>query len=376
MNVSRRFVGATLGLIIGPLLGGSLAGCGGSTASYTPSNAPAGRAPDAKAAVRAWSRNMTHVGLSSAGCFEASYPSTRWSRVPCAMAAHGRTQGERTPSYIGNGRDYALKVSQPMVGAIGSFPAVSGVTRVRSCNLNKAGTRCVSYTRINVYSLQLNSNTFRTAACGTQPHCRGWSQFVYTNQPSAYHGGGNLIIQNWLLEEASSSSKLTCPSSWSSDSSSGGCLVNAPKEFRVPNVPITELGDVTLSGSASSSGDSVFFSVGSHMYGMQNAQSDSLTDLSQHWTEAEFNVVGNGGGDRAVFNTGATITVSVEANTGQNTAPACLRNAGSTGEENNLSFVAPPANPQQQQYPSILFMESNAGNGGTASCLPLAGTGT
>ena len=369
MNVSNRRAAACR-FLAGTVLATVLAGCNGSSTGYTPAGPNSAARSTPNAVVHAWSRSMMHVPLPSVGCFTASYPVTKWSRATCSPMSR-RTVN---PAYIGNGRDYAIVVPVTMSSALGSFPAVGGVTRVRSCNLNKAGTRCTSYTGQNVYSIQLNSNTFKTAACNGQPHCRGWSQFVYTNQPNAYHGGGNLIIQNWLLEE--NSGTLTCPSSWSSDSSSGGCLVNAPKSFKVPNVPISELSSVTLSGSASSSGDSVFLAVGTSVYGMKNAQSDSLTDLSQHWTQAEFNIVGNGGGDRAVFNTGSTITVSVEAQTGQTAAPICRANAGSTGEENNLSFVAPPQNPQQQANPSIVFTESNAGNGGTASCQALAGTGT
>jgi hypothetical protein len=101
---------------------------------------------------------------------------------------------------------------------------------------------------------------------------------------------------------------------------------------------------------------------------MKNIQGDGITDLSAHWEGAEFNVIGNAGGDIAKFNKGSTITASLQTDTGLTTAPACPANSGTTGESNNLRFVAAPANPQELQYPSIEFTMSNAGSGGSPSC--------
>jgi hypothetical protein len=60
--------------------------------------------------------------------------------------------------------------------------------------------------------------------------------------------------------------------------------------------------------------------------------------------------------------------VRIEADTGASTAPDCRANSGTTGESNNLSFIAAPTNPSSRRYPSVLFTESNAGGGGNPSC--------
>jgi hypothetical protein len=275
----------------------------------------------------------------------------------------------RHPSIVGNGNDYTL-VSLPylMSAAYGTFPVVTGVTSVRSKGIKAFGGKGTSSP--NVYSLQLNSNNFSTAACAGLAHCVGWTQFVYTNQPRAYSQGGNLIIQDWLLS-SNSQNLAGCPHNAGWETSDGSCVQNASIMVAVPGVPISQLRSLTLSGSADSSGDSAFLEVGSIVYGMKNMQGDGITDLSAHWTGAEFNVVGNGGGSRAMFNAGSTITVNLEADTGTTTAPLCRGNTGTTGESNNLSFVSAPSDPTTHHYPSIQFTESNAG-GGSASCAAVA----
>lgn len=353
------------------LAGSLLAGCGAATSSdasaQLPVNPALGSTPPAKAAMLEWSEGMMRRPLPRAGCFKAAYPARTWSRVTCVAAPHvvlpPRRRGAINPAVIGNGNDYGIDVLPiTMLGAIGSFPSVGGVKSVTSCapryaSNNSCGTHGLGN---NVYSLQLNSNNFSTSSCGKNKHCLGWEQFVYTNQPKYYSGGGNLIIQDWLL--ATSSKKLKCPPKQNWMASGGDCYKNAPESVLVPTVSVSALGDVRLAGSAGSNGDSVFFSVGGYVYGMKNAQDDGVTDLSQHWTGAEFNVLGNSDGYRAVFNAGATITVRLQAVTGYSTAAACSGNSGTTAEENNLSFIAPPSTVDKEQYPSIVFSESNAAN--------------
>jgi hypothetical protein len=87
---------------------------------------------------------------------------------------------------------------------------------------------------------------------------------------------------------------------------------------------------------------------------------DTMLDISSVWNEAEFNVLGDAGGSRAVFNIGSSITVDLAFYNGSDSTPTCLgpTNAGTTGETNNLNLGpctaslgfcgAPPclANPQ------------------------------
>jgi hypothetical protein len=353
----------------------ALAGCGGSTVSSSPF---ADTTAPANANAHRWSRNLMQLPLPGAGCFRASYPAIAWSRVACVAAPQVSfpppSRSNVNPAVIGgSGYQYGIDVLPlAMVGAIGTIEDIKGAKTITSC-APKAAQRfsCGSHgLGPNVYSLQLNSNNFSTAACGTRIDCAGWEQFVYTNQPKYYSGGGNLIIQDWLL--ATGSKALKCQAGWIA--SSPDCYKNAPYSILVPTVPIGRLNDVALSGSATSSGDSVFLADGFYVYGMKNAQDGTTLDLSRHWTDAQFNVIGNGGGYRAVLNKGSTITISVQAVTNYTSAPRCKGQSSTTAEENNLSFVAPPLSPQNKQYPSILFKESNAGNqSGPASCVALAG---
>ena len=113
--------------------------------------------------------------------------------------------------------------------------------------------------------------------------------------------------------------------------------------------------------------------VGKTEYGMKNVQSDDIVDLSEHWEGAEFNVIGNGGGDVADFTGKSKITVSIEADTGKTTAPTCPPNSGTTGESNNLYFVSAPKKPPTLEYPSIEFT-MNFKSKGTPSCDTEPGT--
>jgi hypothetical protein len=351
------------------LLASMLAGCGSSTAPYAAaplSNSSQSGAAATQTAQHAWGRSMLRVSLPSAGCFEAAYPVVKWSRVACVTPPNipfsNRATSHTEADYIGNTFDYELQtLPLPMVGAIGSFPRVVGVKTAVSCPLkNVKKGKCVSGPYgANSYSLQLNSNNFWTAVCPTT-QCVGWEQFVYTNFPDYYSNkGGLLIIQDWFLKTGNTG--VTCPDGWTS--SGGGCFRNAPFSIPVPSIPITDLADVSLSGSATRTGDSVFLvneatgGYPSRAYGMKNAQGDGITDLADHWTAAEFNVFGTGNLARAIFNKGADITVRVEGITGYAVQPKCLGDSGTTGESNNMDFVEAPLSPQSDQYPSILFRE-------------------
>jgi hypothetical protein len=142
---------------------------------------------------------------------------------------------------------------------------------------------------------------------------------------------------------------------------------NSPYGVNIPNVSITDLKQLIETGTAASSGDSIYLSVGGTEYGMQNVQNDGITDLSAHWEGSEFNVIGNAGGDIANFNSGAKITVSLETDTGLRMKPTCPADSGTTGESNNLFFVPAPARPAKLQYPSIEFSMSSQ-SGGSATC--------
>lgn len=151
-----------------------------------------------------------------------------------------------------------------------------------------------------------------------------------------------------------------------------GCVQNSPSSVSIPNIAIADLSQVIETGSAASSGDSIYLAVGGTQYGMKNIQSDGITDLAAHWEGSEFNIIGNGGGDVADFNAGSKITVSLEAADGVETKPTCPADTGTTGESNNLYFVKAPRRPAKLPHPSIEFTMSST-NSGNASCDALKG---
>ncbi|HLK90362.1 MAG TPA: VCBS repeat-containing protein [Polyangia bacterium] len=86
----------------------------------------------------------------------------------------------------------------------------------------------------------------------------------------------------------------------------------------------------------------------------------NMLDLNEHWTDAEFNVVGNGGGSQIAFNQGSTLAVQVLTSSvvPSTAAPSCGGD-GTTGETNSLNLVLTSCCPIGGASPGIQFMESN-----------------
>ena len=92
--------------------------------------------------------------------------------------------------------------------------------------------------------------------------------------------------------------------------------------------------------------------------------------LNEGWTQAEFNVFGDGGnsdgGGQADFNDGAIVVPRIDIDYGSGTAPGCLA-TGFTAETNNLGFDATPPS-ATPPGPAILFSESTASSA-PANCM-------
>jgi hypothetical protein len=377
MTFSRPSFVANAGIVVFSLL---LSGCGSSTASFAPSRPVADSGADASASLRAWNRKMTAVPFPGTGCFDASYPAPVWTRVACGASGDRppsitpppRIASNATSPYIGSGYDYVIQVPR-MSGAIGSFPA-SNTKSVKSCKVGD--NACVKSYGNNSFDLQLNTSFFTASstACSEAGRklCIGWQQFDLTNFPQQYKGHAYLGIEDWLYSTTDGVA-IKCPSTggWY-HSGSSKCTTESQHRL-VPNVPITELNEVMDEALASPSGDSIILTIGGHKYAISNAQPDFL-DLREHFNQAEFNIFGAENDRRAFLNPGSTVTVNLQAMTGSKTAPTCIppsKDAGTTGETNNLSFVAPSPNPQMQMNPSIYFTESN-GSTSSARCVRLA----
>lgn len=352
-------------LVLIGVLSAALAACSNFTQSFQPPNSAANAVGKTAASMDSWHFALTQSDLPSAGCFQAIYPSTQWERIDCSPPPpHHFYPGPRSKLHamgqaVGGGRDFTADTSPNLISkAIGAFPDVQGVKRVRSVG-------CCGVQGLNSYTLQLNSQFFPTSACGSIPYCGGWEQFVFEN-PS-HKRKGFLFIESWLVPMPIQRGSLSgCPPSGNWIYVGIGCYQNS-QAVRIPNISVKDLGQLIETGRASLSGDSIYLSFGTTEYGMRNIQSDGVVDLVDNWAGAEFNIFGDAGGDVANFNTGSTITVSIQTDTGLKTKPACPANSGTTGETNNLSFVEAPKNPPRLRYPSVEFTMSSYSTG-TASC--------
>jgi Putative Ig domain len=304
-------------------------------------------AGDVDAAAREnWRASIAHLTPSAEGCFRASYPNLEWEEAEC-VAVHPRVHptprsatGGQT---VGNGLDYVAQAAGLISETVGSFPAVTGVTSEKSVG----GTGGILGP--NEYSLQINSNpTGTTAACGGITGCTVWQQFIYaTDYQTA--GQGFVFMQYWLLNWGSS----PCPSGFTKFQSD--CFTNS-SGITAPDMAITSLGSLTISGAAVAAGDdTVVFNNGTTAYAVSAL--DSKLDIAQVWNQSEFNIVGDAGGSQAQFNTGSSVTVNVALTDGSSAAPICVANDGSTGETNNLTLGA--CGTAGGASPSISFDEGN-----------------
>lgn len=297
----------------------------------------AAQAADDAGAIAQWREAIARTNVQAAGCFEASYPSMEWDKVECVEAPiipfiprSGRGRGPT----VGNGHDYAAEVSSGLIRkTVSSFPKVTGVKSEEGVD------------GANSYSLQLNSNFMHTKACNgakDPAKCLDWLQYVYSSDFT------EAFMQYWLINW-----NTTCPSGW--NSFSNDCYTNSAA-VGVPKEVISKLKTLEISGSAVARGlDTLIMFVGTKAY--KTTGKDSVVYLATGWKESEFNIVGDGGGSEADFNTGSSITVEVALTNGTTNAPICASNAGTTGETNNLNLGSCSGKGGAKPY--IKFTESN-----------------
>jgi hypothetical protein len=293
--------------------------------------------PDA-AQQASWRAAISQTPTPQEGCFKAAYPSLAWSKVACVTAPNvryfPRSGLGRGAFTVGDGHDYAIKTKGKISTGVGSFPVVKGV---------KTET---DFGEPNTYSLQLNSEFFHGAACDgaqTPSKCLSWLQYIYSSSEKA------VFMQYWLIYY-----DAACPAGWMS-AGGGDCYKNSAA-VRAPQDPITDLQNMSITGSAVKGGvDTTVFADGTNAY--TTTGSDKVVYLAKSWNGSEFNIIGDGGGSQATFNAGSSITVNIAADDGSTDAPKCKANAGTTGETNNLNLgkcvTAGGATP------SISFVESN-----------------
>jgi hypothetical protein len=324
---------------------------------------------DPESAGRAqWRTFMAKNPASEDGCFHASYPDLIWQKVACKTGEprvrpwHAQSKdevGEITGGVGQGNNDYVAEAPGLIAMALGYFD-ISGVLDETGIPIYNSS----SITGPGEYSIQLNTNRYEsTSACAGHSSCRVWQQFVYATDYVEV-GEAEVFMQYWLLDWGSTK----CPSGFQKSPNTTNCYRNSTL-VPAPDVPVTDLGSVSLTGSATAGGsDVVLFMYNSEAY--STTLTDSILDISTVWDKAEFNVLGNGGGSQAAFNFGSSITVNIALDDGSYAAPTCVAADGSSGESNNMTAGACAAKPGVRGgnslfsypilYPYIQFTETNA----------------
>ena len=344
-----------------------------------------------KEELESWRQSILKIPQPNGGCFTAEYPEKEWRPVACKKPPNKLYLPKTLVQQVGNGPDFSATVTGLISQAEGSFEPGTSVSSECAVQCPKgvcpANPTCAG-APANEYSLQINTQTFKTSTCAGSPGgvnggCLGWEQFVYSSS-----GGG--FIQYWL--ETYGPAGTSCPAprgasctagSVSTDGwcpfsfSPGGavyCVVNAVNGAAAPAEPITALTDLQLNGAAAGAigpNDSIIVTTPG---GVVNSASGNnyFPDLGKKWQTVEFNVFGDGGGDQAVFSAGTTVVVRTQVDSGSTIAPTC-DNESFTGESNNLSLVGAPTVVATTALPSIVFKESNAAGGTPPTCTASGG---
>lgn len=279
----------------------------------------------------AWSVDLSHNPLPTAGCYVGTSTGTAWQQVQCVTAP----STPELPSTVGFGVDeVAQNLGALISNAQGSFVSVSGLTSESDNSLGP-----------NYWALQVNSNQFDTTTTYTGGNlATGWEQFVYQNDPGTSQG--KAYIQYWLIYYHLD--YHNCPYNWWTYGDS--CYRNSAA-VSVPLQAITNLANLKLTGNANvNSLDTVTFCTSAQCYSV--GATSGVLNLYESFHDAEFNVFGYGAGSTAQFNQGTTITVA----TNIGITPTCVE-GGYTGEGNNLVLVG-----SCNLYGSggIAFTETNA----------------
>jgi hypothetical protein len=306
-----------------------------------------------------WHKSMTAAPSPKTGCFEATHPSTEWVEVPCSTTGHSQpprgTAGLRAraaavaggvpqidPGWIATASDG--NISQ----AVGSFFGVNVSTE------NQDGTA-------NDFSLQLNTNggiNVPASLCGTRANCNiGWEQFTY------WEG----YAEVWYILSDYDPCPPNPPNGWSHPAGNKDCYLKGPNVSKpVPAQKITNLGNMTVTGVAGTTNDSVTVTTGDGK--LYRATNTSYLNLINSWTLAEFNVFGNNGGANATFVGNATLGVKLSLTNGTTASPTCT-SGGTTSETNNLNLVPASCCASGGTSPSIVFTETNVAGVTAPFCL-------
>lgn len=316
-------------------------------AATAPAQVPS---PEERQKREEWQRSMSQIPVPKKGCFNSSYPSLEWHEVPCgppSIYPNPPAKGPR-PDIVGNGNDIAATVSGPMISsATGTFDSVT------PANVTVSGPWGGNPNAANAFTLQINSQFFDTPACNGVAGCRGWQQFIYSQNQC---NGPCVFMEYWLISYGPS-----CPpGSWMQSGNS--CWFNSASKS-APAVTAAQLQGTTLTGTAGTTTDTVVLISPNGTATATGA--DSVVSLAQQWNTAEFNIFGDCCSSQTNFSANTTIVTRTRVVNGTTAKPTCVAQ-GFTGETNNLSFgpSAPAASPPG---PAVIFTASSAG-GSPSNC--------
>jgi hypothetical protein len=122
------------------------------------------------------------------------------------------------------------------------------------------------------------------------------------------------------------------------------------------------LKSVRLTASVATTGDKFILNIGKVQYVV--TQKD-MTGLAGRWYGVWFDITGGDGS--ASFNSGSTITFSIQTDTGLTSPPHCGL-FGYSSATNNLTLTLERPKPIKLPFPSIWFTESNVPPSGSSSC--------
>ncbi len=278
----------------------------------------------------------------------------RWA-VGLALVAAGWPAGQATarqPTWdVGAYNSIAARSAARIRSAEGRFDQVGGT------NLSASGPYNSVPSVPDAFSLQLNSQAFPTALCpASRPACRGWQQFIYSRYQCI---GGCLIIEYWLLDYQPGTA-LPCPTGWSAANSA--CYLNITSSGTMA-LTAADLATVRLTATAGigpNAQDSLTLTKPGET--PLTVTAPNVLRLDEHWTDVEWNVVGDCCGHRVDFQATGTVTLlpRVTLVDGTTTKPSCVVPGVSTAETNNLNFG--PSDPVPTGTgPALLFMQSSSG---------------
>jgi hypothetical protein len=347
----------------------------------------------------AWRKSMVQTPVPKNGCFKVEYPSTDWQEAPCgdpSPLANQKRPGTTT-NQVGSGIDYVAKAtgSNHISSATGSFVSIPGVTVVSGDSGEVYG---ISGAVPDVFMLQINSQTptassdgaaFSTPACSKAPSgaagCSGWQQFLFSQTegpapkpgqqsvPGATGTTPGIYIEYWVVNWG-----LTCPKlpSWAPNQvgaaagywvqeGGGACMFNGPVSYVAPQTA-EDLPDLVITGAATASQDTIMLLYNTHAMpgqftpGMAAYVEPNVLSLAKAWTEAEFNVFGDGNSTQTNFTSPTVLVVNTSIDDSSQQAPVCVPYDGTTVETNNLNFepaTKPVCCPYKGTSPAIQFLE-------------------